>query len=224
MIASLVPGGLGAFQNLAEPDKVDWRRRAIDTTRKNCADNGRVAVVAGHLMFWSEGEETGQLVHTPNDLDTFAHILYLDIPAEAIAQRRLEDTARTQDYNLSCAKGKLFEILGAEKPLRAVLLLEAARALAAEDTGELFWAIATKSEHALRQLKGPFGGPPGHSYTALRQAALQYEETADEQEYDALCDVVASAVILYPEFVSLLQLVAEQDHVGSVIVTCGLHC
>jgi uracil phosphoribosyltransferase/phosphoserine phosphatase len=67
-----------------------------------------------------------------------------------------------------------------------------------------------------------FSSPLGYSYTAFRQAALLYEETTDDQEFDAICQDVASAVTMHPEFVSLLQLVAEQEHVGAVVVSCGL--
>jgi cytidylate kinase len=64
MIANLVPGGLDAFQKLEEQEKVHWRQLAIDTIGKECADSGRVAVVAGHFMFWPEEKEAGQPVYT----------------------------------------------------------------------------------------------------------------------------------------------------------------
>ena len=47
-------------------------------------------------MFWSEEEEAGQPVYTRNDLDTFTHVLYLDVPAEVVAQRRRDDTERSR--------------------------------------------------------------------------------------------------------------------------------
>ena len=96
MIANLVPGGLDAFQKLEEQEKVHWRQLAIDTIGKECADSGRVAVVAGHFTFWPEQTEAGQPVYTRNDLDTFTHILYLDAPAELVAQRCLNDTERSR--------------------------------------------------------------------------------------------------------------------------------
>lgn len=40
--------------------------------------------------------------------------------------------------------------------------------------------------------------------------------------FNAFCENVASVVTMYPEFVSLLQLVAGQEHVGATVVTCGL--
>lgn len=96
MIANVVPGGLDAFQSLQEHEKAHWRRRAIDAVGKNCADSGQVAVVAGHFMFWLEEQEAGLPVYTQNDLELFTHILYLDIPAELVAQRRLDDTERSR--------------------------------------------------------------------------------------------------------------------------------
>jgi adenylate kinase len=96
IIANLAPGGLDAFQKLEEQEKVHWRQLAIDTIGKECADSGRVAVVAGHFMFWPEEKEAGQPVYTGNDLDTFTHILYLDVPAELVAQRCLNDTERSR--------------------------------------------------------------------------------------------------------------------------------
>jgi hypothetical protein len=96
VIATVVPGGLDAFQKLEEREKVHWRQLAIDTIGKECADSGQVAVVAGHFMFWPEEEEAGWPVYTQHDLDTFMHILYLDVSAELVAQRCLNDTERSR--------------------------------------------------------------------------------------------------------------------------------
>jgi hypothetical protein len=232
-------------------------------------------------MFWPEEEEDGWPVYTQNDLHTFAHILYLDVPAEVVAQRHLDDTERsrpstsvthlrkwqqaekaqlhrlyrhhsilfllisqhptllnkvltllrdfcrhTEQYNLSQAENRLDEALVAgQGQLETVLVMDADRTLAAEDTGALFWKRVSSSRRPRDEdcpLKALFSSPLGYSYTAFRQATLLYEETADDQEFDALCQDVASVVTMHPEFVSMLQLVAEQEHVGAVIVSCGL--
>jgi uracil phosphoribosyltransferase/adenylate kinase/phosphoserine phosphatase len=281
MIANVVPGGLNAFQKLEEQEKVLFRQRAIDMIKKECVDSRQIAVVTGHFMFWPEEEETGQPVYTQNDLDTYTHIIYLDVPAEVIAQRRLGDTERsrsstsiahlrkwqhteqtqlrhlcrlhgilfslvsphlmllnkisellrdfqhhTEKQNLSRAKRRLDEAVVAGKgQLETVLVIDADRTLAAEDTGTLFWDMLAASQRLKYEespLKTLFSSPLGYSYTAFRQAALLYEETLDEQKFDALCQDVASAVTIHPDFVSLLQLVAEKDHVGVLVVTCGL--
>ncbi|MCJ1458769.1 hypothetical protein MMC28_009143 [Mycoblastus sanguinarius] len=281
MIATVVPGGLDAFQRIEEQEKVQWRQRAINAIRKSCVDSGQVAVVAGHFMFWSEEQETGQPVYTQNDLDTFTHILFVDVPAEMVAQRRLDDTGRTRPptsvthlrkwqqeektqlrrlcrqnsilftlisphptllnkvstllhdfryhnerYNLSQAESRLDEVVSANQgQLETMLVLDADRTLAAEDTGMLFWKMASNLwplEDKACTLNTLFSSPLGYSYTAFRQAMLLYEETANDQEFDTLCQDVASAVTMYPDFVCLLRLVAEQKHVGAVVITCGL--
>ena len=281
MIASLVPGGLGEFQKLGEQEKVHWRQLAIDRLREECASNKRVAVVAGHYMFWSQEQEFGSPVLTQNDLDTFTHILYLDVPADIVTRRRLDDTIKhrpslvathlskwqleekaqlrhlcrhhgilfsivsynttmldkvstllhdfknhTEEYNISHAKSCLDKALVTyHGQLKTMLVLDADKTLTAEDTGALFWKRVSESrpfgdgEHTLKML---FSSPLGYSYTAFRQAVLLYEETGDDREFDALCQDVATMVTMHAEFVSLLQLVTEQKHVGAVVVTCGL--
>jgi hypothetical protein len=94
MIAQIVPGGLDAFQDMDDEQKPNWRKRAIDTVSQRCVDSGNPGLVTGHFMFWPEGQETGQEIHTERDLATFTHIIYLDTPADLVAQRRLEDKER----------------------------------------------------------------------------------------------------------------------------------
>ena len=281
MIAAVVPGGLDVFQKMEEQEKRHWRQRAIDTIRKKCADSGQVAVVAGHFMFWSQKQNIGLPVCTQNDLDVFTHILYLETPAELIAQRCLDDTEKSrtptsashlrrwqqeektqlrhlcrhhgilfllitpsatllkeisillhdfryhdEQYNLSRAKNRLDDVVVAcQGQLETVLVMDADRTLATEDTGALYWEKVSNSqplEYESSTLKVLFRGPLGHSYTAFRQAMLLYEETSNDHDFDVLCQEVASAVTMHPEIVSLLQLVADQQHVGAVVITCGL--
>ncbi|KFY67435.1 hypothetical protein V496_01626 [Pseudogymnoascus sp. VKM F-4515 (FW-2607)] len=279
MIATVVPGGLEAFQKLGETEKRHWRGMAINTIRDECASSGQVAIVAGHFMFWSEEKEDVLPVYTQHDLDTFTHIIYLDIPAQLVAQRRQEDVERSRPYisdthllkwqqaektqlrdlcrhhsilfslvsahqlllhkvstllqdfrhhteghNLSEAERRLDEILAASQGQPGtVLVMDADRTLAAEDTGALFWKRASQSvgdENC--PLKTLFSSPLGHSHTAFRQATLLYEERADDEEFDGLCGQVASDVAMHPEFLYLLREVAKHDHVIAVVITCGL--
>lgn len=282
VIATLVPGGLEAFQKLKEADKVHWRQSAINTIKKRCRDSGKAAVVTGHFMFWPEEEEKGQLVYTQNDLDTFTHVLYLEVPAEVVMQRRHDNTERdrphttvahlrkwqqaektelrsmcyqhgilfsveashptsltkvltliqdflhhTEEYNLSRAEESLDEALAiGQDRWETVLVMDADGTLAAEDTGALFWKRMPDSQHwknAEYPLKTLFSSPLGYSYAAFRQATLLYEETTNDEEFDIICQDVASAVTMHPEFASMLQLVAKQEYVGAVVVSCGLH-
>ncbi|KAI1291229.1 hypothetical protein F5Y03DRAFT_45540 [Xylaria venustula] len=190
MVASRVPSGLYRFREMTEQDKLIWQQCAIDTIRQECLSSRNIGIITGHFMFWPEEEDAGQPVYTPLDLDTYTHILILDVAAELIAQRRRDDTERTRPptsvnhlrkwrdtektklrhlfrdhgflfgvlsvqrtlvhkapaflrdfrqhpeaYNLFCSETKLKEILGADKSLQTMLVLDADRTLAPEDTG-----------------------------------------------------------------------------------------
>jgi uracil phosphoribosyltransferase/phosphoserine phosphatase/adenylate kinase len=281
VIAALVPGGLETFEKLDEKEKTHWRQLAIDTIGQRCANSGQIAIVTGHFMFWFEEGKEGCRVYTQNDLNTFTHILYLDVPTEVIELRHRDDLERrrppvttahlskwqqteksqlrclcrdhgilftlcasgmllpgkvstllrdfgvhTDEYNLSHVEGILDKtLLPYQGRLETVLVMDADKTLTAEDTGTLFWRRSFESRGCVGEdvpLSSLFSGPLGYSYTAFRQATLLYEDVADDQAYDALCHDIASVVIMHPEFVSLLQLVAQQEHVGAVIVSCGL--
>ncbi|KAL9101252.1 MAG: hypothetical protein Q9163_003466, partial [Psora crenata] len=279
MIDSVVPGGLEVFHSMKEEEKAHWRQCAIETIGRNCDDTGHVAIVAGHFMFWLEEQKAGRPVYTQKDLMIFTHILYLDIPAEVVLQRRLDDIGRsrpstsashlskwqheektqlrdlcrqhgilfslvspmmldkvstllldfrnhTEEYNLSQAESRLDDIVVAGRGLwKIMLVIDADKTLAAEDTGGLFWNMVTNSRpsgYGASTLSELFSSPLGYSYTAFRQAVLLYEETANDRDFEALCQDVAMAVTMQPEFVSLLQVVGEQNHIGAVVVTCGL--
>ena len=47
-------------------------------------------------MFWSNDQTHLEIVGTPNDLATFTHIRYLDVPAETVAQRCRDDRNRVR--------------------------------------------------------------------------------------------------------------------------------
>ena len=279
MIDTVVDGGLHAFQRMRVQEKTNWRERAIEAIRDNSADSGKVAVVAGHFMFWEEGQ-AGDKVCTEKDLKVFTHILYLDVPAEVVVQQRLDEPGRSrptssashlrkwqqeektqlrnlcrghkilfslvspsltllnkvstllhdfryhkEKYNQSLAQSRLDDVVASQGQVETMLVIDADKTLAAEDTGALFWKDVPKSwplEHGASTLNALFSSHLGYSYTAFRQAVLLYEETANDGEFEVHCQKVADAVTMHPEFVSLLQLVAEQKHVGALVVTCGL--
>ncbi|KAF9769229.1 hypothetical protein IL306_013363 [Fusarium sp. DS 682] len=77
VIDSLVPGGLDAFQRLDESEKTKWRAKAINHIKHETATSGRIAIVTGHLMFWSTEDAAPYAVYTPEDLETFTHIIYM---------------------------------------------------------------------------------------------------------------------------------------------------
>lgn len=109
--------------------------------------------------------------------------------------------------------------------LKTMLVMDADKTLSPQDVGNMFWGKvpnAGASTGPKGPLKELFGGPGGHSYHSFRQATLLYEEAADVRAFDVACEDLASEVTLYPEFVSLLHQAAELDHIGAVVMTCGL--
>jgi uracil phosphoribosyltransferase/phosphoserine phosphatase/adenylate kinase len=96
VISDLVPGGLDAFRALDTEQKDDWRKRAIDSIKDEATTSGKVAIVTGHFMFWSEKKEQTR-VCTSNDLATYTHILYLDVNPDIVLQRRRDDKERNRD-------------------------------------------------------------------------------------------------------------------------------
>ncbi|TVY92422.1 hypothetical protein LAWI1_G003821 [Lachnellula willkommii] len=288
MITELVPGGFATFKMMDEEDKKRVRELAIETIGKRAAESGKVALVAGHLMFWAAGKDAGDVVWTEADSRTYSHVVFLDVPAELIHRRREEDTGargtgarpvetvghlrRWQDaekdqlrelcpnhdilftavsedattprllqsvlpllrdfqqhnekLNLSRAESKLDEaFLAGQGKLETMLVLDADKTLSPADTGSMFWEMVSGSlqpEGNKDPLKTLFTGPLGYTYNAFRQATLLYEEAANDQEFEFICQKVASKVVMYSEFVSLLQNAAKQPHVGAVVVTSGL--
>ncbi|UZP39060.1 hypothetical protein NXS19_006876 [Fusarium pseudograminearum] len=264
-IASLIPGGLEAFHKLDAQDKSNLRGHAIDAISKESHDSGRTAIVTGHLMFWKEQDASGQLVYTSNDLAMFTHIIYLNMPAGLISQRRLNDEQKdrsvvSQDHlrrwqetdisllrnlcreydilfysmqpstvesNITRVQAKLDEILTLPQydDLETVLVLDGDKTLAAEDTGVLFWetlAQAQPSSVTGSPLHELFSSRLGYSEAAFQQATLLYEEVADDEQFETVCDTVAAGIVMHPQITSLLRLAAERRHIGALVVTCGL--
>ncbi|OGM39486.1 hypothetical protein ABOM_011746 [Aspergillus bombycis] len=65
-----------------------------------CEAYDKAGIVTGQLMFWNEEKESGSAVYTQSDLDTYAHIIYLDVPPEEIVKCRLDDPGRDRSHVL----------------------------------------------------------------------------------------------------------------------------
>ncbi|KAJ5219514.1 hypothetical protein N7468_008718 [Penicillium chermesinum] len=268
VIAAGTPGGLEAFQNLNEDDQERARGQAIRKIKQESFQSGKSALVAGHAMFWAEGEGVGQLVCTQADLDTYTHIIYLDVPARDIAEYRSSDQKRSRpavsiahlskwqqeeksqlrqlcrshdilfttitqrqismdDMNTRLAQQRIDEFImnGPERP-ETVLVFDADKTLAPQDSSELFWELASTSSaeaDAKSPLKNLFSSRLHYSYTAFRQATLLCEEAiGDDEEYDDRCEKVALTIKMYSELLDLLHLASGQTHVRALVLTCGL--
>ncbi|KFY99781.1 hypothetical protein V500_01265 [Pseudogymnoascus sp. VKM F-4518 (FW-2643)] len=290
VINSLIPGGLPAFKELPEEQKLKLREKAICSIKDECTIGKTAGVVTGHATFWDEKDDAEIIVITPKDLEIYSHILYLRTDPEVIQQYRLSDWERDLDIvsidhlekcqrmeesmlrtlcrvhgihfcvisprsntesedmftirlwrlvsdlglhnehvNRSKAMTRLREAMDSDATrdgrLKTMLVMDADKTLAPQDVGNMFWRKVSgpgASTGAKNPLKELFGGPGGYSYHSFRQATLLYEEAVNDGAFDGVCEEVASEVTMYAEFVSLLHQAAEIDHVGSVVVTCGL--
>ncbi|KAE9969111.1 hypothetical protein EG328_000184 [Venturia inaequalis] len=97
-IARVTEGGLAAFQAMSPEKQTEHRQLAINAIRQECVETGRIGVVAGHYMLYSDERQTSETVATANDLATFTHILYLDVPAGIVAQRRRDDRIKQRGH------------------------------------------------------------------------------------------------------------------------------
>ncbi|OAL44871.1 hypothetical protein IQ07DRAFT_663182 [Pyrenochaeta sp. DS3sAY3a] len=234
VIASVVPGGLAAFTELEEEDKRHWREAAMKKIKEECLEDGKSAVVAGHLMFWHESESEGHLAEEKKKIlrlcrensILLTHVYHETNLVNIVSSLLRDFQHHTEEGNLHAAGLALDAAVAAgTDQLDTLLVLDADKTLAAVDTGTIFWERIRLSQHSADHscpLRALFSSPLGYSYTAFRQAVLLYEEATNDQEYDLICQDVASAVIMHPESVSLLQLVARQDHICAVVLSCGL--
>ncbi|KAI0131546.1 uracil phosphoribosyltransferase-domain-containing protein [Daldinia grandis] len=185
----------------------------------------RPSVSVEHLHEWQEAEkiQLRQLCYDNN-------ILFLSRSPRIWQLSRVATLIRdfqqhTKSLNLSRAVDKLDGTLeNGTHQLRSMIVLDADKTLVAEDTGKLFWEMASRYQPEVPNdaaLKKIFSSRLGYSYSAFRQAALLYEENFMDDTFDFLCEEVAASVTLRPEFKSLLQRVKEHRHVGALVVTCG---
>lgn len=282
VIAAVTPGGIQAFQELPDEEKVKHRNQAIAHIEKECFIKGNHAIVTGHFMFWPEKDEQGHAVCTQGDMKTYTHIIYLNVSPTALANYRSADTERnrpqasvshlikwmeaeksqlsllcrsngilfaavsppistkmlcslirdfrdhTEETNLKIAKSRMDEIVAVAAGsgnLETVLVLDADKTLAGEDSGSLFWQQVGwySTEHEdIDPFRVLFSSPLQYSYTAFRQATLLYEEAVDIEDFDHCCSNVAEKISMHREMVWLLHSLLKHSHVRAVVVTCGL--
>lgn len=96
VIDSVTAGGLATFQEFSEEDKACFRQYAMKRIRSICRESGKIGIVAGHHMFWSEGKDdnTALRVCGEEDIRTYTLILYVNTHVEVTARQRRRDTER----------------------------------------------------------------------------------------------------------------------------------
>jgi adenylate kinase/phosphoserine phosphatase len=207
---------------------LDVNEDEIEKRRRNDTKRERPAVSKAHIRNWQEveKEELRRLCYEHA-------ILFGVLPdnggyADKAAEFMREFVDHSQERNLLRVKDRLNHVLG-DRHLETMLILDADKTLAAEDATAMFCGDAPLrdfSPHHANPLKRLFSSPLQYSYTAFQQAMLLFEEACDglpgECPLECACDRMIEKVKIHPEFVALLRLVKEQDHVGAIVVTCGL--
>jgi uracil phosphoribosyltransferase/phosphoserine phosphatase/adenylate kinase len=206
---------------------LDVAAEDIAAYRSKDEKRSRPAVSIAHLKKWQQ-EEKKQLRH----LCRSHEIIFTTISQRQVSMGKLipliqDLKVHTDDLNTSLAQQRMDEFIsaGSERP-ETVLVFDADKTLAPQDSGELFWQLApTLSAEADEgfPLKSLFSSPLRYSYTAFRQAALLCEEViGDNKEYDDCCENVALMIKIHSEILDLLRLVSGQTHVRVLVLTCGL--
>jgi uracil phosphoribosyltransferase/phosphoserine phosphatase len=185
-----------------------------------------------HLCAWQEAEkmELRRLCRENGIL--FTSVSDTTNALDRIAAMLLDFQYHSEEHNLSCAQHRVDDVIkarGCGEKLQSAVVLDADRTLAAVDTGDLFWGVVanrasrqTVSAEDGHPLKALFSSPLGYTYTAFRQAMLLYEENLDHDEFDAICEEVATSVKLHPDMLSLIQHIRGHSHLAAVVLTCGL--
>lgn len=176
-----------------------------------------------HLCNWQQAEKRELRSLCPNERILFGVLGSNRTSVDAISLLLEDFREHTEEFNALLVAAEIDRIVSARPSLpKAVLVMDADRTLAAEDSGWLFWKRASGLRDPTDKaypLKPLFCGPLGYSYLAFRQAMLLYEEIGEH--YYQTCEEVALDISMHVELVCLLHLLKRQPHVCAVVVTCG---
>ena len=206
---------------------LDVHENIIAERRRNDTGRGREAKSLQHLGKWQRTEIKDLKALCSKHGISFEVLPPNQVPQLSSSLQRIRlFRYLTEQDNTAKAKECLDEALSLESSkVENVLMFDADKTLAPQDSGELFWNMVSPqpelgSKHnALKEL---FRSALDYTYANFRQATLLYEDAVPMGELDAFCEQVAAEISMYPEIVSLLQLVAEQKHVVAVVVTSGM--
>jgi hypothetical protein len=173
----------------------DWQYRETTGLRKFCRDH--------HILFSSVSSAL------------------LREEMEVTVAGRIQDFQRhNEEYNVREAEKRLKEIVtlaGGSCKIETMLVLDADKTLAPQDAGNVFWG-----EEMREEIKELFSGPMSWVYIGFRQYTLFVGEQYNETEYGQECEKAAKQVTMHKELLDPLDYVKGQEHVGAVVVTCGL--
>ena len=204
---------------LDTPAKTIAKRRLNDTKRN------RPLASAAHLSKWQHMEKI-QLRSLCRQHGVLFSSVSSDQTLQKVMKQLLEFRFGNEEHNLSCADRRLDEIIASSQgQITTMVVMDADKTLTPQDMGTLYGTTISESralEEDNKTMKVLFDDSSEYSYIAFRQAMLLYEEMGSDEEFDALCENLASLVPMHPEFLCLLHLVQEQEHIGAIVMTSGL--
>ena len=186
----------------------------------------RPDVSIAHLVKWQNAE-----IEKLRQICRIHNILFSSFSPSLDASRKLisllEDFHRhSEDLNTRLAKNQVDEILGVGPQIpETVLLFDADKTLAPQDSGTLFWSElpqSTSGEGATCPLKDLFAGPLQYSYRSFRQATLLCEEAVCDGQYAQHCKKVAGMIEMHQQLVYILRLIEGHPHIRAIVLTCGI--
>ncbi|KAK6858454.1 uracil phosphoribosyltransferase-domain-containing protein [Apiospora arundinis] len=225
MIESVVPGGWTAYESFEIPQKQEWHQFVIEkiklpaefirTRRENDIALERPHASVDHIRQWQTAEER--------------HMIDLCLATDTIFSyikscRHLSDLLHwfRSDYqhnDLSYAHVELDEVLGASENLQTMLVLNS-RILTSSNIWVEFLKHSTFDSDMKKFILMEF--ILKRSASARQLLLLMELGAADDHEFNAICDLVASKLVIYPEIERLLQFAAWVDHIGILILTAGI--
>ncbi|KAK1655172.1 uracil phosphoribosyltransferase-domain-containing protein [Colletotrichum phormii] len=215
-----------------------WGQRQDDESRS------RPNLQPNHLSKWQNAEMAG-LSRLSRLNGMYFMPLHLEGPRSYDGiQHMLRNLVTQDEENLGRVRKETDRLLFSDRDgylLDTVLVLDADRTLCAADTGSMFWerlkaTLKSHDQDRIWDVPETFGGhwlwddpvcplkrlfsEKNYSFASFNQAMSLYDYV--DGAFDEICEEVASAVSLYPEFMALIHAVKRHRGVGIVIVTCGL--
>lgn len=177
-----------------------------------------------HLTQWQLAEETELRRICYANRILFSLVSSGQMTLNQVLKLLLHFKYHNEETNLSRAQIQLDKAISPDSAqLETMLVIDGDKTLVAEDTGKLLMEkLGLSQQNGGCPLSDVFRSPMKYSHAAFHQAALLYEEAANDLDFRKTCHEVATEVKVQAAFFSLLQTVKEQSHIGVIILTCGL--
>ncbi|KEQ94909.1 hypothetical protein AUEXF2481DRAFT_225247 [Aureobasidium subglaciale EXF-2481] len=90
-IISLLSHGLDNFVSFMPHNKLRMRKDATVEIARDCTVVDKVGIATGYHYLWDEMGEGSQDIDTPVDTDAYDMVLWLQVPVEELADRRMSE-------------------------------------------------------------------------------------------------------------------------------------